>query len=109
MSADRFNLSFEIHNIKHIHYMENDDDKERNRLLAEARDFLKREKIDGPNMEVDFLGQEGYLACYTSSPMSIENADAWYPAVRKAWIEMAHRVMGTDCKPEVSAEYIFED
>ncbi len=101
------NLSFEIHNIKEIH--EEEDEVKRNAIYEAAKQFLEEEGILDQDMIVDFLGQEGYLAGYTTWPIIISGAYRWVPDVTKRWEEMAFRVLGPDCKPQVNVEYPDED
>jgi len=101
------NLSFEIHHIKEIH--EEEDEIKRNAIYEAAKKFLEEEGILDQDMIVDFLGQEGYLAGYTTSPIIISGAYRWVPDVTKRWEEMAFRVLGPGCKPKVEVEYPDED
>lgn len=101
------NISFEIHNIKEIH--EEEDETRRNAIYDAAKKFLEEEGILDQDMIVDFLGQEGYLAGYTTWPIIISGAYRWVPDVTKRWEEMAFRVLGPACKPKVEVEYPDED
>ncbi|MCE3229388.1 MAG: hypothetical protein K0S32_3939 [Bacteroidetes bacterium] len=98
-------LSFEIHNIKDIHYM--DDDTKRDEIIAAAKKFLTDENLYDQDMMIDFIGQEGYLAGYTSGPpVIISKADAWIPDVTKRWEEMAKSVLGESCQPKLVVENV---
>lgn len=102
------NISFEIHNIKEIHELD-DDDAKRNEIVAATKKFLDDEGILDQDMIVDFIGQEGYLAGYTTGPIIISRSYIWVPDVTKRWEEMAYRVMGPACQPKVVVEYPDED
>jgi hypothetical protein len=95
------NLSFEIHNIKDIHAQP--DESKRREILAAAKTFIQGEGLL-EDMEIDFIGQDGYLAAYTTSPVIISGFGRWQPDVEKRWEEMAVRVLGTDCKTKVKMD-----
>jgi hypothetical protein len=101
------NISFEIHGIKEIHAQA--DKLKRNEIYEAANQFLDDEGILGQDMIVDFLGQEGYLAGYTTGPIIISKAYSWVPDVTKRWEEMAFRILGPACQPKVVVEYPDED
>jgi hypothetical protein len=101
------NISFEIHNIEEIHQEE--DELKRNTIYEAAKKFLEEEGILNQDMLVDFLGQEGYLAAYTMSPLIISRSYSWVPDVTKRWEEMAISILGPSCKPIVKVEYPDEE
>ncbi len=101
------NISFEIHNIKEIHYPR--DETKRGAIMAAAEKFLADEGILDQDMLVDFLGQEGYLCGYTTYPLIISRSYLWVPDVTKRWEEMAYRVLGPTCEPKVVVDYPDED
>lgn len=100
-------LSFEIHNIHHIHQEE--DEVKRKAIVSAAEKFLQDEGILDQDMIVDFLGQEGYLAGYTTYPIIISRSYVWVPDVTERWEKMAHEVLGPDCDPKVVVEYPDEE
>ena len=101
------NVSFEIHNIAEIHSQE--DETKRNAIYEAAKKFLDDEGILDQDMIVDFLGQEGYLAGYTTFPLVISRSYKWVPEVTERWAKMAIQVLGPDCKPKVEVEYPDEE
>ena len=64
------NLSFEIHDF---------DRSKSDELFAAAKQFLDAEGLRPPEVLVDFLGTEGYLAGYTVSPVIISASYEWGP------------------------------
>lgn len=96
-------ISFEIHNIEAIHKEETE--VKRNEIYAAAKQFLTTEGILDQDMIVDFLGQEGYLAGYTTAPLSISRSYVWVPEVTKRWEDMAKSILGSTCQPKVVVEY----
>ncbi|NOQ75500.1 MAG: hypothetical protein GQ574_26055 [Crocinitomix sp.] len=101
------NISFEIHNIKEIHSQK--DEIKRDEIFEAANKFLAEVGILSQGMIVDFLGQDGNLVGYTTSPIIISRSHLWVPDVTKKWKEMAIRIMGTSCKPFVAVEYPDEE
>lgn len=100
-------ISFEIHNIAAIH--EDETEVKRNEIYEAAKKFLTEEGILDQDMIVDFLGQEGYLAGYTTYPLIISRSYVWVPDVTKRWEEMAKRILGENCQPKVVVDYPDEE
>jgi hypothetical protein len=96
-------ISFEIHNIAEIH--EEEREVKRDAIYEAAKTFLTAEGILDQDMIVDFLGQEGYLAAYTTYPLVISRSYVWVPDVTKRWEDMAKNVLGATCDPKVVVEY----
>lgn len=107
------NLSFEIHNISHIHtdaaMLGEEPGSKRDEIFAAAKKFLDDEGILGQDMIVDFLGKTGYLCGYTTFPIIISRSYEWVPAVTKRWEEMAYRILGPTCEPKLVVDYPDED
>lgn len=101
------NLSFEIHNISEIH---NQKDKIKKKEIYEAaKKFLNDEGILDQGMIVDFAGQDGYLAAYTTFPIVISRSYVWLPDVTKRWETLAYSIAGPSCRPMVNFEYPDEE
>lgn len=107
------NISFEIHNISHIHteaaMSGEEPNNKRDEIYAAAKKFLDDEGILNQDMIVDFLLKEGYLCGYTTSPIIISRSYEWVPDVTKRWEEMAYRILGPTCQPKVVVDYPDED
>jgi hypothetical protein len=100
-------ISFEIHNIAAIH--KDETEMKRNEIYEAANKFLTAERILDQDMIVDFLGQDGYLAGYTTYPLSISRSYLWVPDVTKRWEYMAKSILGATCQPKVVVEYPDEE
>ena len=96
-------VRFEIHDIKEIHYEE--DEVKRNAIFEAANKFLSEEGILDQGMFVDFVGQAGYLSAYTTFPLIISRSYLWVPDVTERWKAMAHSILGASCTPKVVVDY----
>ncbi|MCG8578188.1 MAG: hypothetical protein MI810_25135 [Flavobacteriales bacterium] len=100
--AINLDVSFEIHNIAQIHTEE--DEVKRNLILEATNQFIKDEELPENEFIVDFLGQDGFLAAYTTGPIKVSKGFDWLDEASKRWNEMAHRVLGADCQPKVEIQ-----
>jgi hypothetical protein len=90
------NLSFEIHDF---------DRSKSDELFAAAKQFLDAEGLRPPEVLIDFLGTEGYLAGHTVSPVIISASHEWVPDVTARWQQMAAKINGAPCRALVNVEY----
>ena len=101
------NFSFEIHKISWIH--EEGNDELRNRAIKETEAFLEGENMHLGDFIIDFLGQEGYLAAYSTYPVIISRSYLYIPEVTKRWEEHARKLFGERCEPKMNEEYPDEE
>ena len=95
MSAN-LNLSFEIHDF---------DASKRDELFAAAKKFLDDEGLRPPEVLLDFVGTEGFLCGYSTSPVIISASYEWVPEVTARWEQMAAKINGAPCRALVKADY----
>ena len=105
-------VSFEIHNITAIHNEATDD--KRQAVIKAAEDFLKEEYLYDQDFVVDFLGQEGYLAAYSTFPIIISRSYKWVPEVTERWQSVAKvlivdGVLEATCQSKVNVDYPDEE
>lgn len=82
------NISLEIHDF-------NPEKKEE--LYETAKQLLTEEDLLEEGMKLEFLGEKGYLAAYTTYPIIISGSYKWEKEITKKWEEMALRVNGEPC------------
>ncbi|MCI5055422.1 MAG: hypothetical protein MRY83_04890 [Flavobacteriales bacterium] len=90
-------LSFEIHNIQEIH----NDESKRTKVYEAASKFLEAEGLLSKDLIIDFLGQQGFLAGYTTGPIHIDKPEEWMTDVTERWSKMATEILGDSCEPKV--------
>jgi hypothetical protein len=94
---------FEIHNIQAIHSQENAAKSDG--IYEAAKQFLEEEGLLDKDVVVDFVGKAGYLCAYSTGWVILSQFDTWQPRVSKKWKEMAHRILGDSCDPQLNFEF----